>query len=472
MRLLSEPRGNNDMLIFREQKRSDLCVSTHFISRNSSAMPRFLSPPICPRILAVLAAACSLVAAPSAIASQVASPAHQGVCDATQYGAKPDGKTLDTRAIQAAIDACSAKGGGIVRLDGGAFLSGPVVLKSHITLDIEPGSTLLGSPDHADYPVTDVFGARGHLSLISASHAEDLTITGGGTIDGNGASWWAQARLEKDHGVVEDVVFRPRLIVFDHCRHVLIDHVLIENSPSWQVVPYYSDDVTIRYSRIYAPAHSPNTDGIDPFSSSHVVIDHMKIDDGDDNVAIKSGLPGTSGNAPSTDITVTNCLFLHGHGMSIGSEVAGGVQNVHVSNIVFRGTDNGVRIKSARDRGADISDLWFRNIRMEDVKTPLLITEYYPHIPEHDIARPVTPLTPHFHDIHIANLTATGAKQTGIIAGLPESPIRNLYLNKVHLQGQVGLRISNATVTAHGLTILPATPPPVILLDNAKLIRK
>lgn len=271
---------------------------------------------------------------------------------------------------------------------------------------------------------------------------------------------------------MEDVVFRPRLVVFDYCKHILIDHVTIENSPSWQVVPYHSDDVTIRYSKIYAPPHSPNTDGIDPFSSSHVVIDHMKIDDGDDNVAIKSGLPGTSGNTHSTDITVTNCLFLHGHGMSIGSEVAGGVQNVHVSNIVFRDTDNGVRIKSARDRGADISNLWFSNIKMQDVKTPLLITEYYPHIPEHDIARPVTVLTPHFHDIHIANLTATGAKQTGMIAGLPESPIRDLYLDNVHLQGQFGMRISNATVAAHDLTVVPATPLPVILGENAKLNRK
>lgn len=420
-------------------------------------------------LAAAIAAVC--VAAVPAMAAQAAAPAHSSVCSATAYGAKADGTTNDTHAIQAAIDACAAKGGGIVRLTGGTFLSGPVILKSHITLDVEAGATLLGTPDHDAYPVTDVFGARGHLSLISASHAQDVTITGGGTIDGNGASWWVQARKGKDQGVVEDVVFRPRLVVFDHCQHVLIDHVTIENSPSWQVVPYYSDDVTIRDGRIYAPAHSPNTDGIDPFSSTHVLIESMTIDDGDDNVAIKSGLPGTSGNAPSTDITVTDCTFLHGHGMSIGSEVAGGVQDVHVSHIDFRGTDNGVRIKSARGRGADISNLWFSDIRMEDVKTALLITEYYPRIPQHDVARPVTPLTPHFHDIHIENLTATGAKYTGIIAGLPESPIRNLYLDDVHLQGEHGLSISNATVTEHKLTVLPAIPPPVILLDNAKLIR-
>jgi polygalacturonase len=400
-----------------------------------------------------------------------AAAAPSPVCDVTHYGAKADGTTNNAHAIQAAIDDCAAKGGGTVRLAGGTFLSGPVVLKSHITLDIEAGATLLGSPDQNLYPLMTVFRAKGRQSLVSAKDAEDLTITGGGTIDGNGSGWWAEARREKDHGVVEDVVFRPRLVVFDRCRHILIDHVTIENSPSWQVVPYYSDDVTIRNGTIYAPAHSPNTDGIDPFSSSHVTIDHMKIDDGDDNVAIKSGLPGTTGNRPATDIAVTNCLFLHGHGMSIGSEIAGGVQNVHVSNIVFRGTDNGIRIKSARDRGADIGDLRFSDIKMEDVKTPLLITEYYPHIPAYDTAHPVTPLTPHFHDIHITNLTATGAKQTGIVAGLPESPIRSLFLDNVHLQGSTGMRISNATVTAHDLTVLPAIPPPVVLLDHAKLIR-
>ena len=418
----------------------------------------------------LLAALC--LAAP-ALASHSAAPPQPAVCDVTHYGAVADGKTKNTRAIQAAIDACEQNGGGIVRLAGGTFLSGPIVLRSHITLDIESGATLLGSPDEADYPVIAVFRAQGRQSLISAAAAQDLTIAGGGAIDGNGADWWAEARRQKDHGVVTDVVFRPRLIVFDHCRHVLIDHVTIRNSPSWQVVPYYSDDVIIRDSRIYAPPHSPNTDGIDPFSSTRVTIERMTIDVGDDNVAIKSGLPGSPGpDAPSSGITVTDCVFLHGHGMSIGSEVAGGVENVHVSRVSFRGTDNGVRVKSARGRGAGIGNLWFSHLTMENVATPLLITEYYPHIPQHDGAQPVTRLTPRFHDIHIANLTASGAKQTGIIAGLPESPIRRLFLRNVHLQGEQGLTIANATVIAHNLTVAPATPPPVVLLDHAQLIRK
>ena len=139
-----------------------------------------------------------------------------------------------------------------------------------------------------------------------------------------------------DHKIV--AAKRPRLLVLDHCKHVLIDGVTIQNSASWQVVLYYSDDVTIRNGKILAPANSPNTDGIDPFSSHHVTISHMLIDVGDDNVAIKSGQPGSTGpDDPSTDITITDCTFLHGHGMSIGSEIAGGVQRVRAGANFFQG---------------------------------------------------------------------------------------------------------------------------------------
>ena len=395
------------------------------------------------------------------------------VCDAKQYGATADGKTKDTKSVQAAIDDCAQKGGGMVRLRGGTFLSGPIVLKNHITLEVDEGAVLLGSSDHDDYPLTTVLRDQARQSLISATNAEDIAIDGGGTIDGAGETWWEEARGQKDHGVMGAGVFRPRLMVFDHCRHILIENVTVQNSPSWQIVPYYSDDVTIRNARILAPPHSPNTDGIDPFSSHHVTITHMTIDVGDDNIAIKSGQPGSPGpDDPSTDISVTDCVFLYGHGLSIGSEAAGGVANVRASGIQFRGTANGVRIKSNRDRGADIGNLTFSNITMQDVATPLLITEYYPHIPEHDTAQPVTRLTPHFHDIRITNLTANGAQNDGIIAGLPESPIPSIVLDHVQISGQKGLSIGNATVSAHDLTIQAIEGPPVTLLEHGTLDRK
>lgn len=399
----------------------------------------------------------------------VAAPVHaSGICDARKYGAKGDGLTKDTHALQSAIDDCAQRGGGTVLLAGGTFLSGPIVLRSHIHVEIESGATLLGSSDHDDYPPMTVLRDQGRQSLISATNAEDLTLSGGGVIDGAGQSWWDEVRGQKDHGVMGAGVFRPRLMVFDHCRHILIENVTVQNSPSWQIVPYYCDDVTIRNGTILAPPHSPNTDGIDPFSSRHVTIAHMTIDVGDDNVAIKSGQPGSPGpDDPSTDITVTGCVFLHGHGLSIGSEIAGGVQNVRAERIQFKNTTNGVRVKSNRDRGSDIGPLEFRDLTMEGVATPLLITEYYPHIPEHDTAQPITRLTPRFHDIHIANLTATGAKDDGYIVGLPESPVLGVMLDHVRLEGQNGLTISHATVTEHDVSVVSATPPPVTLLEGA-----
>ena len=392
------------------------------------------------------------------------------VCDPMHYGAKADGTTKDTRAVQQAVDTCAASGGGTVRLRSGTFLTGPITLRSHITLEIEAGATLLGSQDKQDYPEAQELREASVRPLVQAVGAEDITITGGGTIDGAGQPWWQLVSASKaEHKIV--AAKRPRLLVLDHCKHVLIDGITIQNSASWQVVPYYSDDVTIRNGKILAPANSPNTDGIDPFSSHRITISHMLIDVGDDDVAIKSGQPGSPGpDDPSTDITITDCTFLHGHGLSIGSEISGGVQRVRAARITFTDTTNGVRVKSNRDRGNDVGDLDFRDLTMDNVQTPVLITEYYPKIPEHDAPHPVTRLTPHFHDISIMSLHATGAKTAGVIAGLPESPINLITLTNVDISAQIGMTISNATVSAHDFSVLAATGLPIMLLENAKVI--
>ncbi|MGC2402013.1 MAG: glycoside hydrolase family 28 protein [Acidobacteriaceae bacterium] len=394
------------------------------------------------------------------------------VCDVSAYGAVADGKTKDTSALQRAINDCSARGGGTVRLTRGIFLSGPIVLKSHIVLDIEAGATLLGSQDKADYATATLMRETAVQPLIGAADAEDISIRGGGTIDGNGQPWWAQVYAHRNS---PDFVAakRPRLIFMDHARHIRIEGVTIQNSASWQVTLYYCEDVTIRDGKILAPEHSPNTDGVDPFSSHHVTIVHMTIDVGDDNVAIKSGQPGSPGpDDPSTDINVSDCTFLHGHGMSIGSEISGGVQRVHVVRVHFQGTANGVRVKSNRDRGGDIGPLDFRDLTMQDVATPVLITEYYPKIPERDSAQPTTRLTPHFHDIRIENLTATGADVAGFIVGLPESPITSIALTKVHIEAKKGMTISNATVAGRAFTVKASAGAPFLMLENARLDQK
>lgn len=411
-----------------------------------------------------------ILAAIAIFALCCATSAHAAnVCKAKAYGAKADGTTKDTQALQRTIDNCAAKGGGIVRLSGGTFLTGPIVLKSHITLDVEKGSTLLGSQDFSDYPATEELRVPAVQPLISAKNAEDITIRGGGVIDGAGQPWWAAVHAHRRS--LFPAEHRPRLILLDHCRHVLIENITIQNSASWQVVPYYSDDVTIRNAKILAPARAPNTDGIDPFSSTHITISHMFIDTGDDNVAIKSGQPGSPGpDSPSADIRITHCIFLHGHGLSIGSEIAGGVHNVYASNIRFDGTRNGIRVKSGRDRGGDIGNFVFKNITMTNVETPIVVTGYYSKAGDTPV--PITRLTPRFHDITIANLTATGAKQAGVIAALPESPLASLTLNNVRISAQKGMTIRNATVTMHNVSIDAAQGQPIALLNNASIVKK
>ncbi len=377
-------------------------------------------------------------------------------CNPRAYGAKGDGVSKDTAAIQAAIDACERRGGGTVRLNSGTYLSAPIVLKSRITLVLDKGATLLGSPDHADYPPKTEFRVPGLQALVSAANASKVAVIGEGVIDGAGESWWQMARAVKDAGIMGSDHPRPRLVVFDHCRHVRVEGVTIQNSPMWQLDPYYSDDVRIRNVKILAPARSPNTDAIDPFSSSHVRIDHVFADVGDDNIAIKSGAIGSPGpDEPSREIRIADCTFLHGHGLSVGSEIAGGARNIRAERIHFMGTDNGIRVKANRDRGNDVGHLVFRDIDMKDVKNALIVSEYYPKVlpPDGEAAQPVTRLTPHFHDITVENLTAAGSASAGAIVGLPEAPVARVVLKNVRIGAQHGLKIGYAQVTGEGVTV-------------------
>jgi len=395
------------------------------------------------------------------VAAQV-QPGKAHICAVQQYGAKGDGVTLDTASIQKAIDDCSEGHGGIVRLAGAAkFISAPLVLKSHVTLEIAEGTTLEASTNHDDFPEIEQFHDKGRQSLLSAKDAEDITIRGGGVIDGRGESWW----LHRGPGDT-----RPRLIVFDHCKHVLMENVTVQNSPMWQIVPYYSVDLTFRNMKVLAPLpDGHNTDGIDPFSSKQVVIDHVLIDTGDDNVAIKSGQPGSAGpDDPTSDVTITDCTFLKGHGLSVGSEVAGGATHLRVERVTFKGTTQGIRIKSGRDRGNDIGDFVYRDITMENVGTAIQITDYYGGGATKEGAAavstaPVTRLTPHMHDITIENVKVTGAKVAMDIEGLPEAPIMGLHLRNVQIEAAKGAKIFYANIAAEHVVITPQSGAPVVV---------
>ncbi len=396
--------------------------------------------------------------------------ARGAACDGAMKAAKADGHTRDTVAIQAAIDSCSAAGGGVVRLHAGTYVSAPLDLKSHVRLQLDKGATLLGSPDFADYPVRADAPWR-RVSLLHADHATDIGITGEGTVDGNGKLWWDAKAADKAKGTKENQ--RPLLIDITNSKGILVEGVTLQNSPQYNLTTFLCDGLTVRGVTILNPGKgAPNTDGIDPFSTSHVLIEHTTIDTGDDNIAIKSGLVERGEpNVPSTDIVIRDCTLRAGHGLSIGSETAGGVRNVTVERVTFSGTRQGIRIKSARGRGNDLGPFTYKDITMENVETPIQITAYYTGGKD-DPGAPAVPMdehTPRFHDISIENLTATGALHAGVILGLPESPVLRVSLKNVSIAAKTGIVILNAQVGTSRLQVTPASGDGLLLGPGAVL---
>jgi polygalacturonase len=389
-------------------------------------------------------------------------PAKAGkICDVRAMGAKGDGRTKDTAAIQRAIDGCA---GGSVRFTAGTYVSAPLDLKSHVRLELDEGAVLLGSPDMDDFPIRADATWR-KVSLIHADHAEEISIGGEGTIDGNGKIWW-DAKAARKKG--EPEAPRPLLIDITNSKTILIEGVTIQNSPQYNITTFLCDGLIIRGVTILNPGRgAPNTDGIDPFSTKNVLIEHTTIDTGDDNVAIKSGLVERGEpNVPSENIVIRDCIFRAGHGLSIGSETAGGVRNVTVERVSFTGTRQGIRIKSARGRGNDIGNFSYKDITMVGVETPIEITEYYTGMVKDDPGQAVTNNTPNFHDIHIENVTATGAKRAGVVMGLPESPVRNLVMKNVKISAATGMTMQYAEVTETGLAITATSGEPITRLKG------
>ncbi|MHB8337518.1 MAG: glycoside hydrolase family 28 protein [Ignavibacteriaceae bacterium] len=378
-------------------------------------------------------------------------------------GAYGDGIHYDTKAIQAAIDSVIKIGGGIVHFSNGKYLTGPFTIGSNVTLQIDSSATILASQNVYNYyqPGADTTKPPSSLqNFISAKYAVNIKITGGGTIDGQGQPWWAA--YNKSTGLP----LRPRLIEIDHSQHILIDSVTLQNSPMFHLCPQYCYDVNINHITILAPSNSPNTDGIDPAQCHHVRISYCKIDNGDDDIAIGASHndPSWPGPAANTDIIISHCTFLHGHGCSIGSYTVGGVDSMLVDSCTFNGTDNGFRIKSQRGRGGDIRGITYSNITMTNVKYPIYFSEYYPSIPSQtDPSQTVNSTTPHYHDITIQNLVSTGSPYGGVIVGVPEMPITNIHLKNVSISSSAGIQVRNASVDTSNVNIKVSSGSPYIL---------
>jgi polygalacturonase len=381
------------------------------------------------------------------------------VFNVRDHGAQGDGKTIDTAAIQKALDACGDPGGGTVLLPAGTYLSQPLVLRTKTTLQLESGATLRATDDPADYKRTDKPNA--FTPFISGEDLEDVTIAGRGVIDGAGARWWvdAEAARQKKSGFT---LPRPNLIMLTRVTNLVVRDVTLH------LVPTECDGVTVSGITILAPDRSPNTDGIDPSMCRRVTITGCTIDCGDDNIAIKSGKRAKGREFGCEDISVADCMFKHGHGMSIGSETVGGVRNVRVKNCTFEDTDNGIRIKSDRTRGGRVENIVFEDIKMTNVRGAISFSCYYPKVPLKDEAQTVTDTTPRFSNIVIRHLSATSSKEAGIIAGLPESPIENVVLENVSIEAaKTGLEIRNARrVLVKNSKIEARSGEPYIIRDS------
>jgi len=294
----------------------------------------------------------------------------------TEHGAVEGGKTLNTEAIAAAIEAAHAAGGERVVVPAGVWLTAPIHFKDRIELHLEEGAELRFSQNPEDYlPV--VFMQRGgawcytYSPFIYGRNCSDVAVTGSGTLNGQGESWWpwkkkqpGMVRLrqmvadrtpldQRVFGTVEDEV-RPSFLQVLQCNRVLIEGVKFIDSPSWTLHPVQCNDLTIRGVTVKNPPHAPNTDGIDPDACCRVLIEHCHVDTGDDGICLKSGWneDGWEAGIPCEDVLIRHYTVLSAHGgFVIGSDVSGGVRKVHAHDCVFEGTDIGVRIKTKPGRG-------------------------------------------------------------------------------------------------------------------------
>ena len=405
------------------------------------------------------------------------------LCAATfnvrDFGATGDGKTFDTAAIQKALDACK-ESGGMVELPTGNYLSQPLTIYSKTIFKIDSGATLQASTNQMDFMKTPgdwlkVKSGGDFIPFIGGKDLTDVTFTGGGVIDGNGSVWWGEA--EKARQIKPGYTLpRPNLIVIERSKNLRMENITLQNSPKFHFVPTDCEDVIITNVTILAPEHAANTDAIDP-SGRRMLITKCKIDVGDDNIAIKAGKKIPGHDFESEDITVTDCTFLHGHGMSIGSETAGGVRNVTMKNCTFENTENGIRIKSQRGKGGIVENIFCDGITMSNVNPAITLTCYYANNSSGDTNQPavadeatkVSEKIPTYRNIRISNLTATCPKSAGTIVGLPESCISNVVLENVKITAAKSFEIRNAKGVQLKNVMVTVPKGESFKLDNAEV---
>jgi polygalacturonase len=379
------------------------------------------------------------------IGSRSGMAALRGIFDVRDFGAAGDGKTLDTARINAAVEACSGSGGGVVTLPPGNYLSGTVILRSNVVLHLAAGATLLGSTNLKDYVDNPVTGTR---HLIFARGAENIGVVGPGRIDGQGDSFWRYIpRSVPQEDSWKDVAtydyagdpLRPiQLLEFAECRNLRIEALEITNSPCWTLRPIACDSVFIRGVVIRNSNHGPSTDGIDPTCSQNVFISDCTISTGDDAICLKSENPYGTVRA-SKNITITNCVLTTScNGIKFGTATQGVLENITISNCVIYNdqVDLSARVIAGLALemvdGGRMEGVTISNVRMQNVRTPIFI-----RLGNRGASQRVpTPGT--IRGIMLDNVYATGAVLTSSITGLPGNDVEDVSLANIRIDSDEG----------------------------------
>jgi polygalacturonase len=433
-----------------------------------------------------LAALPLLSALPSALEAQtkakpVATPPSPKVhLNVRDLGATGDGKTKDTLAIQQTLDRCSLLGGGEVLVPAGEYLTGALAIRSNTTLRLDENASLLGSPDLADYPLTQVRWEgrwiKGYLGFISAMDAENIGISGKGKIIGNTA---IKGRVDRTTGVRH-----PALLEFTSCKNILIEDCFTNQNDMWSIHPTYCENITFKNVTVNGGA-----DGIDVDSCKHVVIDGCTFATADDCISLKSGR-GAEGNTigrPTEDVRIANCTFhdLHWACIGIGSETSGGIRNVHVEHCkCLSARTFAIYIKSRPGRGAFIEDIYMNDLEVSGAQAGFLRFNILDSGKQDEFPVPGDDGIPTIRNFHFSNIKVTdvpvlvdgvsihphkaleGFSLTNVTGtcgkGISLANIHHAELKNINVTGFNGPLLSTYNVSGTGLT--GAVP-----LDAAKL---
>lgn len=449
------------------------------------------------------------------------------------FGAVNGGYVLNTQAFAAAIDAVSKKGGGKVIIPPGIWLTGPIILKSNLELHAETGALIKFSTDKSLYPIIETsfegLNTWRCISPIYGKNLENVAFTGKGVWDGSGEAWrqvkkskltndqWKKfvasggvlnekkdswfpseqymkgangadqnirldLKTKEDFEAIHDFL-RPVMVSIQNSKKVLFDGPVFQNSPAWNIHPLMVEDLIVRNITVRNPWFSQNGDGLDVESCKNVIIENSSFDVGDDAICIKSGKDkdGRDRGVPCENIIVKNNIVYHGHGgVTVGSEMSGGVKNLHVSNCTFMGTDVGLRFKSTRGRGGVVENIFISDIFMTDIPSQAISFDLYyggKSIAEtlaeggNKISTKIVPVneeTPQFKNISIKNITIKGAYQAVFLQGLPEMNLENIEISNLTANAENGFSIIDANGIKINNVKLEISKPTVFEIYNSK----